>query len=165
MDLEDSTGKIQENVSLENVISCIDRLGKDLDHCILGEGDEFIQSASGGGGFLVEYGDAGGHYTAEDDNLSADQVKELFSAFYNHDPSWKTKISFTRQGDGEASAATAGSSPAAAGSGDSGSGQGVTNFEQKSLKDTVMDSVKREAQNSFSYMLRRVVRRFFRRFF
>lgn len=157
MRLEESTGKIIQNATAEDVKSCIEQLGKDLDHCILSEGDFFIQSAASGSGLFVEYKDGQGHYRSDDQNLSAEIVKELFSGFLNGDSSYRQMVSFSLEDEGGVERPS--------GSNIGGEGSKVTNFEAKSVKGTVVDSVKREAQNSISYMIRRATRRFFRGLF
>ncbi len=157
MKLEDSSGKISEPRSSSDVEAMVERVGKDIDHCILSNNDDFIQAAGSGSGMLVGYNDGGGYTECQDTNLPVETVKKLFVQFFEGDPGWKTAVSFGPQSP-EANASAAGPSGA--------SGPGTTNnFEEKGLKDTVIDSVKREAQSSFSYMIRRIVRRFLRRIF
>jgi hypothetical protein len=69
-------------------------------------------------------------------------------------------LSFSLQGSSEAVTPEC-SAVRSAGS----SSPNTTEFEQRSIKDTVVDSVKREARNSFSYWIQRITRRFFRRLF
>lgn len=159
MKLEDSSGKISEPKSSRDVEAMVERVGRDIDHCILSSNGDFIQAAGSGSGMLVGYNDGGGYTECQDTNLPVETVKKLFVQFFEGDPGWKTAVSFGPQDS--ASASAAGASMA---SGPTGPGT-ATDFEGKGLKNTVMDSVKREAQSSFSYMIRRIVRRFFRRIF
>lgn len=155
MKIEDSSGKIQENVTLDDVLSCIDRTGNDIDHCILSEGDSFIQTASSGSEYIVEYGDASGYHAGEGTH-PVTLVKELFTAFYNGDPSWKNRIAF---------AAPEGGSAGASMPGHSGTTLGSSTSEQHNGKESIIDTIKNEAQNSLTYMIRRAVRNLLRRFF
>ncbi len=163
MKLEDSSGKISEPKSSSDVEAMVERVGKDIDHCILSNNDAFIQAAGSGSGMLVGYNDGGGYTECQDTNLPVETVKKLFVQFFEGDPGWKTAVSFGPQDNTSASASNS-SAPNASANSPSGPGN-TTSFEAKGLKDTVMDSVKREAQSSFSYMIRRIVRRFFRRIF
>ena len=160
MKIEDSEGKILEAVNEGDVAAYIERIGKDLDHCILSDGDRFIQAASTGDGLLVEYRDATGYYRSDDESLSSETVLRLFSSFLRGEEDWKNELSFSLQGSSEAVTPER-SAARSAGS----SSPNTTEFEQKSIKDTVVDSVKREARNSFSYWIQRITRRFFRRLF
>ena len=147
MKLEDSSGKFTEARSPKDIENLIDQVGKGIDHCILSDDDAYIQTAASGSGLLVQYGDPTGNYEGTDPSLSPQTVKKMFTAFFQHDASWKTHIAFSQIG--EAEPASAAPSPG----------------NRENLKDTVINSVKREAQNSFSYMIRRVLRRFIRRIF
>ncbi len=158
MILEDSSGNSFQPKSSEEIEKVITLVGNDIDHCILSDGDSFIQTAATREGLLVEYHDAGRYYQSTDTNLPADTVQRLFTKFFEGDISWKQEIPFTLQ-----NASSSAASPAT-GAANSTGGK-VTEFEARSLKDTVMNSVKNEAQNSLSYFIRRIVRRFFRRIF
>lgn len=157
MKLEDSSGKFTEARSPKDIESLIDRVGKGIDHCILSDGDNYIQTASSGAGLLVQYADPSGNYESTDSSLPPQAVKKIFTAFFQHDDSWKTQTAFTQIG--EAEPASAAPSPVGASRANESPGN------KENLKDTVINSVKREAQNSFSYMIRRVLRRFIRRIF
>ena len=147
MQLEDSNGKFFVPQSPAEIDQVIDRLGRGLDHCILSEGEDFIQAAGAAPGFVVEYGDASGHYEAAE-TLPPETVKELFAAFFQKDDSWRTRVNFTRIDEGTSS---------------SGAASQETNRE-KSLKDSLLDSVKREVKHNVSGMVRRGIRDVFRKF-
>ena len=157
MKLEDSSGKFTEARSPRDIESLIDQVGKGIDHCILSDDDAYIQTAASGSGLLVQYGDPTGNYEGTDPGLSPQTVKKMFTAFFQHDASWKTHTAFSQIG--EAEPASAAPSPIGA------SRAAESPGNKENLKDTVINSVKREAQNSFSYMIRRVLRRFIRRIF
>ena len=154
MQLEDSNGKVIVPQSLAEVHQMIDRLGGDLDHCILSEGEQFIQAAGSAPGLIVQYGDSSGNYEAAE-TLPPGTVKELFGAFFQNDASWRDRVSYTRIGGGSSSTAT--SIPEADLDRDDGPGR-------KSLKDSLLDSVKREVGYNVSGMVRRGVRGVFRKF-
>jgi hypothetical protein len=154
MQLEDSNGKLVVPQSPAEVDRMIDRLGKDLDHCILSEGEQYIQTAGSASGLIVQYGDPSGNYEAAG-TLPPETVKELFGAFFRNDDSWRTKVSFTRIGGGSSSSGAP--SP-------EGDKQRVDGQRESSLKDGVLESVKREVTNNVSGLVRRGVRAFFRKF-
>lgn len=154
MELEDSNGKFIVPKSPEEVDQIIDRLGRDLDHCILSEGEDFIQAAGSSSALIVQYGDSSGHYEAAE-TLPSETVKELFTAFFHKDDSWRTRVSYTRIGGGSSSS----SAPGPEADRERGTGQ-----QEKSLKDSLLDSVKREVKNNVSGMVRRGVRDVFRKF-
>lgn len=153
MQLEDSAGKIVVPQSVTEVAEMVDRLGKELDHCILSNGDMFIQAAGSSPQLVVEYRDPSGHYEAVDLH-SAQTVKNLFSAFYQSDDSWKTLVTFSPISEG-----TDGPSRSIEGEDSCASGP-----REKSLKDRLLDSAKHEMKNNVSRMVRRGVRDTFRKF-
>ena len=154
MQLEDSNGKIVVPKSAAEVDQMLDRLGRDLDHCILSEGEQFIQAAGSASEMVFQYGDSTGLYEATE-TLPAETVKELFAAFFQKDDSWRTRVSFTSIG-GPDSSSTA---PGPEVNRERGSGQ-----QEKSLKDSLLDSVKREVKHNVSGMVRRGIRDVFRKF-
>lgn len=153
MQLEDSNGKIVVPKEVTEVTEMIDRLGRGLDHCILSEGDMFIQTAGADPQLVVEYRDASGYYEAAEPQ-SAQTVKDLFSAFFQKNDSWKTMVAFSPLED------TTGGPAGSAQDADSG----ARDTQPKSLKDSLLDSVKREVKNNVSGMVRRGVRDVFRKF-
>ncbi len=154
MQLEDSNGKFFVPQSPAEIDQVIDRLGRGLDHCILSEGEDFIQAAGAAPGFVVEYGDASGHYEAAG-TLPPETVKELFAAFFQKDDSWRTKVNFTRIGGGASSSGAASQET---------DREGSPGRQEKSLKDSLLDSVKREVKHNVSGMVRRGIRDVFRKF-
>jgi len=154
MQLEDSNGKFVVPQSPAEVDLVIDRLGKDLDHCILSEGEFFIQATGSAPALIVQYGDDSGLYEAAETQPSG-TVKELFGAFFQKDDSWRTKVSYTRIGDGSSSSGA---------SGPKADREGGDGHQEKSIKDSLLDSVKREVKHNVSGMFRRGVRNIFRKF-
>jgi hypothetical protein len=154
MQLEDSNGRVVIPQSPAEVDQVIDRLGRGLDHCILSEGEQFIQAAGTAPEMVVQYGDPTGNYEA-DQMLSSETVKELFAAFFRKDDSWRTSVSYTRIGGGSPSSSAAGLETDR----ERGAGQ-----QQKGLKDTLLDSVTRELGLNISGMVRRGIRNVFRKF-
>jgi hypothetical protein len=153
MQLEDSNGKVFVPKNVTEVTETIDCLGSGLEHCILSDGDMFIQTAGSSPRLVVEYQDPTGHYEAAELH-SAQTVKDLFSAFFQKNDSWKTMVAYSRTGD-----AAAGPSVS---TGDRSTGTGGT--REKSFKDGLADSMKREVKNNLSRMVRRGVRNVFRKF-
>jgi hypothetical protein len=153
MQLEDSSGKVLTPRNVTEVTEIVDRLGKGLDHCILSDGDIFIQAAGSDPQFVVEYGDSSGHYEAAGLH-SAQTVRDLFSAFFQKDNSWKTMVAFS-----PVSTASSGS-PESTGAG-AGGARGTW---QKNPQDSLLESVKREVKNNVTRMVRRGVRNIFRKF-
>jgi hypothetical protein len=151
--LEDSSGKISVPGNVTEVTEMVDRLGKGLDHCILSDGDIFIQAAGSDPRLVVEYGDASGHYESADLH-SAGTVKDLFSAFFQKDSSWKTMVTFSPVET--ASSGFAESTGAGAG--------GAHETRQQDPPDSLLESVKREVKNNLSRVVRRGVRNIFRKF-
>jgi hypothetical protein len=158
MDLELSDGTLIDNPEQSDIDEAISRIGSGLDHCILGEGDSYIQTAGGMDGFLVEYSTGGQFFESTSNKISSQQVKELFHDYLAGGSNWKTMIPFQPQDIGV---------PESSGSGAAGVGRGGTpqSFTAGSLKETFTGAAKQEAVNSVSYMIRRVVRRFMRRIF
>ncbi len=154
MQLEDSKGKVVVPKSPAEIDQVIDRLGRGLDHCILSEGEHFIQAAGSAPGFIVEYGDASGNYEAAE-TLPPETVKELFAAFFQKDDSWRTRVNFTRIGEGSHSSGAASQET---------DRERSSGRQDKSLKDNLLDSVKREVRHNVSGMVRRGVRDVFRKF-
>ncbi len=154
MQLEDSNGNVVVPQSPAEVDRMIDRLGRDLDHCILSEGELFIQAAGSGQALIVQYGDSSGIYEASE-TLPSETVKELFGAFFQKDDSWRTRVSYTRIGDG---------SPAAGAPSPEADRERVDGHRERSLKDSLLDSVKREVKHNVSGMVRRGIRSVIRKF-
>ena len=152
MTLEDSNGKIVKAGSETDVTEMVGRIGRGIDHCILSDEVFFIQAAGSTAEMVVQYGDGNGHYEA-DGVQAAETVKALFSSFYRKDDAWKTMVSFVPVDEvgpaGEVNAESPG---------------GAQGRQDKSLKDTLLDSVKHEVKNNVSRMVRRGVRDVFRKF-
>lgn len=150
MNLEDSNGTISIPKDVTEVTAMIDRVGNGIDHCILSDGEMYIQTAGTAPSLVVEYQDDTGHYAAAELH-SAQTVKDLFSAFFQKNDSWRTLIAFSREGENPAARSA---------------DTGRTNSRpgEKGLKDGLIDSVKREVKNNVSGMVRRGVRNIFRKF-
>ncbi|MFP4384264.1 MAG: hypothetical protein ACLFST_12610 [Spirochaetia bacterium] len=150
MTLEDSNGKISTPQNVNEVTAMIDCVGNGIDHCILSDGDMYIQTAGSSPNLVVEYQDSTGHYAAPETH-SAQIVKDLFSAFFQKNDAWRTMVVFSPQGGN-----TSGPTQTA--------GQSTSRTGGKSFKDGLVDSVKREVKNNISGMVRRGVRNIFRKF-
>lgn len=140
MELEDSNGTVTQPGSSADVAAVVRRLGNGIDHCILSDGDLFLQAAGSDPELTVQWGDGSNLYEASE-TLSEQTAIDLFSAFYECDPSWKTKVSFVPAEGG-------GSAPSGG----------------RSLKDDVMSSVKGEIQYGISGLIRRAIRNILRSF-
>ena len=161
MKLEDSNGRTSEPKGVSEITDMIGRLGKGLDHCILSDGNLFIQAAGADPKLVVEYGDPSGHFEAAS-VLPAETVKGIFTAFFQNDPSWKKMAVFTRAGEGASPSGGAipgGSIPGAASNRSTPAGA-----REKGLKDDLINSVKGEVRYGFSGVIRRIVRGIFRSF-
>ena len=153
MQLEDSNGKVVVPQSSAEVEQMIDRLGRDLNHCILSEGELFIQAAGSASGLVVQYGDPSGNYEAAA-TLAPETVKELFSAFFQKDDSWRTRVSYTRIGGGSSSSGAP--SPDV-------DREKADDRREKSPQAGLLDSVKRDVTHNFFGMVRRGVRNIVRK--
>lgn len=160
MKLENSNEKISEPKAVSEITDMIDRMGKDVDHCILSDGDLFIQTAGEGPELIVQYGGPSGHYEAAS-AVPAETVKEMFTAFFQNDPSWRTKVVFT---------AVEGSSSSGQVSSGGVISEGVMNrntsagSQERGLKDDLINSVKGEVRYGLSGFIRRIARSIFRNF-
>ncbi|HDQ14286.1 MAG TPA: hypothetical protein ENN41_05685 [Sediminispirochaeta sp.] len=154
MQLEDSNGKIVVPQSAEEINAMIDRLGRGVDHLILSEGELFVQCAGSGSDLVVQYGDPSGLHEASE-TASSETVKELFGAFFRRDESWRTMVSFERS---EAGGASTDGQGLEGGAGSRAPGR------EKSLKEELLDSVKREVKRNVSRTVGRGVRDIFRKF-
>ncbi len=154
MQLEDSNGNVVVPQNPAEVDRTIDRLGRDLNHCILSEGELFIQAAGSAPALIVQYGDSSGTYEASE-TQPPETVKELFGAFFQEDDSWRTRVSYTRIGDG---------SPSSGAPSPQADRERVDGHREKNLKDSLLDSVKREVKHNVSGMVRRGIREVFRKF-
>lgn len=160
MKLEDSNGKISEPKAVSEITDMIDRLGKDVNHCILSDGDLFIQTAGEGPELIVQYGGPSGHYEAAS-AVPAETVKEMFTAFFQNDPSWRTKVVFTSVEGGPSSGevASRGGIPGGVANRNASAGS-----QGRGLKDDLINSVKGEVRYGLSGVIRRIVRSIFRNF-
>lgn len=159
MDLELSDGKIINNPTSSDTDDAISKIGSGLDHCILGDGDNYIQTAGGANQLFVQYQEGGVSFESNSNRVSTEQVKEMFRDYLAGGSGWKTMIPFQPMdmGSGGEAAPGAGSSTV--------SSAGTASFSAGSLKDTFTNAAKQEAVNSVSYIIRRFVRKFFRGFF
>jgi len=153
MELELSDGTFIKNPTRSNIDDAISKIGSGLDHCILSDGGNYIQTAGGSNQLLVQYNEDGAIFESTSGQISAEQVKEIFQDYLAGGNSWKTMIPFQGQEDGQPGTAQ----PTGVGS--------STPLTERSLKDTLTSAAKQEAVNSVSYMIRRIVRRFFRKIF
>lgn len=153
MQIEDSDGRIYSPQSKKEINLIIDRLGKDLDHCILSNGELFIQAAGSDRALIVQYSEGSDMYEASE-TQTPEVVKELFASFFDKNDSWKTNISFTPVVTGNAHVVNS----------DDFSGQKKeTSFQQNNLKKGILDSIKHEISQNVSGMVRRGIRDLFRK--
>ena len=153
IELECSDGKIIQNPGKTEADDTIAKIGNELDFCILSDGDDFIQTAASDGGLLVQYKDAGGMFESARSDFDCGTVQDFFRQFLDRKDDWKSSAEFTTMDSGEtASDAGASENSRAAG-------------PKKSLKETLMDSVKNEAVNSVNRAAKKVTRNLFRKLF
>jgi hypothetical protein len=162
MDLELSDGTIIRDVDRPTLEAKIESLGSGTEHLILEDGEAFIQAAGGPVEMMVQYNTGQGMMESSSGNVDSGTVKRIFSAFLEGKEGWKELISFQPVDGGPAPAGVSGSAGGAAQSSRE-PGSPLPNVD--SLKNNLLNSVKREAGNSFGYMVRRAIRRFLRRIF
>lgn len=163
MDLERSDGKIIQNPDAAVLDEVIAGIGKEYEHCILSDGDAFVQTAGSVGSLLLQYSDGQGMYESVRSDLEVSTVQDVFRQFLAHQNSWQTSIDFSPMDGGPAAGAASGSG--AGGRGASDSEQGETSHGEKSFADSLKDSVKKEAMNSVNRAARKITRNVFRKFF
>lgn len=160
MKLELSDGNIINNPAQSDIDDAISKIGVGLDHCILNDGGNFIQTAGDSGQLYVQYRE-GNAFFESSSMVSKDQVTAIFRDYLSGGLSWKTMIAFETSDAGEAKATTSQDETGNAVAG----GTGPTSFSAESLKNTFTHAAKQETVNSISYLIRRLVRKLFRGFF
>ncbi|MFP4373121.1 MAG: hypothetical protein ACLFPO_02220 [Spirochaetaceae bacterium] len=145
--LEDSNGGRIADPSESQILSTVEQIGDSLDHCILHLGDEeFLQTAGERNRLFIEYADVGGMFRSAKTDFDATTVARIFASAGQGSHGWKREYVFERTGagDGVAGARVAGA----------GTGAGA----EASLKDQLLDSVKKGVQREASYGVGRMVR-------
>jgi hypothetical protein len=160
MYLEDSDGKMINDPTEGEILSTLKRIGAGLEHCILNYQDSagsefFIQAAGSQSGLFIQYNELGGQFQSTRSDLDAETVCRIFLAAAKGESGWKTELAF------EPLDGLGGSS----GDGNRGRAQepayGVPGAGSRSLKDEVLDSVRREAKSGVLGLIRRIVRLLF----
>ncbi len=150
MELELSDGKFISDPSIQEVEDAVRKTSaSSLDHCILSRGEDFIQTAGGRGGLILQYHDSQGMFESSRE-CSEDEVVSMFTGFFNGGNEWKGTVSFQSTGRGGDGSARTG--PQVPGGG-------------FSLKDTITSAIKQETTGNVSRMARRAVRSVFRKLF
>jgi hypothetical protein len=95
--LEDSNGGTLNTPSEAQIAATLEQVGSSLDHCILHlPGDAFVQTAGGGSGLLVQYGDASGMYESDRSDFDVATVTRMFSEAAAGVDRWKREFSFRK---------------------------------------------------------------------
>lgn len=140
--LEDSNGGRFTDPSESQILSTVEHIGNSLDHCILHLGDdEYLQTAGERNRLFIEYSDVGGMFRSTKTDFDAATVARIFTAAGQGAHGWKREYVFERTG---------------AGAGVAGAGTGAES--DGSLKDQLLDSVKKGVQREASYGVGRMVR-------
>jgi len=155
MELECSDGKIIQNPGTTQVDDTIAKIGNELDFCILSDGDNFIQAAASDSGLLVQYSDAGGMFESTRSDFDCGTVQDFFRQFLSKMDDWKSSADFTAMDSGETTSGAAASENSRA----------QAAGPKKSLKETLVDSMKSEAANSVNRAAKKITRNLFRKLF
>ncbi|NBF41262.1 MAG: hypothetical protein GVY14_12695 [Spirochaetes bacterium] len=148
--LEDSNGGRVADPSESQILSTVEQIGNSLDHCILHlGGDEYLQTAGERNRLFIEYSDVGGMFRSTKTDFDAVTVGQIFAAAMQGSQGWKREYVFDRTGAG-------------AGVADGGTGaeahSGGARASGTSVKDQLLDSVKKGVQQEASYGVGRMVR-------
>ncbi len=151
MQLEDSNGKIIQQATLEDVAGMIAQVGNQIDHCILSDGERYIQTAGKQSSLTVEYRDESGHYEVGNPQ-TAEIVQRVFAAYFQNDANWKSMIPFARIGGGIGSTG-----------GYTGQSQGLGQNQGMGGSQTVLDAfarkIKQKANSALGRGLRDILRK------
>ncbi len=140
--LEDSNGGRIADPSESQILSTVEHIGDSLDHCILHLGDEeYLQTAGERNRLFIEYADVGGMFRSAKADFDAATVARIFTSAGQGSHGWKREYVFERTDTGAGAAGT-------------GTGAGA----EGSLKDQLLDSVKKGVQREASYGVGRMVR-------
>ncbi len=100
--LEDSLGKKITDPTQEQIRETINKIGHEIDHCILNVGGNYIQAAGRRNELFVETDVGSGLIGADRSDYSAEDVYQMFIGFLRGDDSWKdffTTVSFSDSSD------------------------------------------------------------------
>ena len=141
--IEDSNGNITNDPGKEQIRALVERIGGDLDFCILNLGEEhgFVQAAGSKNRLLIQYRDASGMYDSEDSDFSVETVTKIFSDTIAGNTDWKKQYAFSL------------SDTPAGGSGSAYNAEKVQSDAKRTLKDHLVDAVKSEA----AYKAKRII--------
>ena len=148
MNIETAAGENYQNVTLNQVQETIELLNSGNDFMILSVDDDYIQCAISGETFIVEYQDNSGYYRSEA-SLSRELIKNLFSAYFQGDDSWKTLTTWDFERD-ESSHSHSHSS---------GSGSGSESIMDSLKGDLSVDKILKTVKNRAKNKIQRAVKR------
>ncbi len=164
--LEDSNGKRIANPGGEQILGTLNRIGTSIEHCILelGSSDDFIQAAGSRDRLLVQYRDSTGMYESARSDLDSKTVGQMLMDAIAGKNGWKSDFEFSlMESFGSADeSGTAEASASASGGASRGPG-GITDNPERSLKDQLMDTVKKEAVSGVNRLLKKGVKGLFGR--
>lgn len=148
--LEDSNGSRIADPSESQILRTVEHIGDSLDHCILHlGGEEYLQTAGEHNRLFIEYADAAGMFRSAKTDFDAGTVARIFADAIEGAYGWKREYVFDRTGAG-------------AGVADGGTGSeaqpGGARASGTSVKDQLLDSVKKGVQREASYGVGRMVR-------
>jgi hypothetical protein len=152
--LEDSNGTVIHGPSAADIRSALERIGRDLEHCILdlGASGGFVQAAGSRGRLTLQYRDETGMYESARSDLDAATAERVFTDALNGSYAWKNELQFkpmdegappTPAGDGAAPSAAPSSGP------------------RKSLAEDLMDAARREAASKLKGLVGKGIRGLF----
>ncbi|TVQ24291.1 MAG: hypothetical protein EA383_11560 [Spirochaetaceae bacterium] len=96
--IEPSSGPTIRQPSEDDVRSIVERVGQDLEHCILTiPGGDILQTTGEYGKLWFQYADATGMYTCTADSMPNAEVARVFDEALRGDFSWKQRYSFERE--------------------------------------------------------------------
>ncbi len=96
--IEPSSGPTVRQPSEEQVRCIVERVGQDLEHCILTiPGGDFLQTTGEYGKLWFQYVDASGVHTCTADFMPNAEVARVFDEALRGDFSWKQRYSFERE--------------------------------------------------------------------
>ena len=154
--LEDSNGCRVADPSESQILSTVEHIGDSLDHCILHLGDEeYLQTAGEHNRLFIEYADAAGMFRSAKTDFDAVTVARIFADAMQGAYGWKREYVFDRTGAGAGVADGDTGSEAQPGGARS---SGTSGASGTSVKDQLLDSVKKGVQREASYGVGRMVR-------
>jgi|SRR5690554_3452150 len=140
--LEDSKGHIIQNPTEDQIRTTINKIGNEIDYCILTMGNTFIQTAGSKNGLMIQVNDGSVVKEADRADFSPEEVCRAFLGFLHKNGSWKEQYSL---GPLPASVNTSGGQTSAK----------QMNKQQFDVKDEVVKALKSEGM----YKTRRLIRR------